>query len=157
MSNWSSFRLIEKYDKTTAVKISAVFWTLNMLTLYKCSEMGHFRHLRNHAFCSLISERNHLWSSSFFSKWYIEVYFRNLKRNWENDLCFGENCIWIGCGKYSLLPGKNTCHRESISYQTVSRFQILLGKIFWNWSFFRLIKRYDKSTAVNIWAVFPTL
>ena len=103
----------------------------------------------------IISERNHLWSSSFFSKCYkFEVYFRNLKRNWENNFCFGDNCIWIGCVKYSLLPGKNTCHRESISYQTVSIFQILLWKIFWNWSSLRLIKKYDKTTAVKIW-VFP--
>ena len=29
------------------------FWPFNMLTVHKCSDMGLFRHFRNHAFCSL--------------------------------------------------------------------------------------------------------
>ena len=44
---------------------------------------------------------------------------------------FGYNCIWTGCVTHSVLPRDNTSHPESISYQTVSRFQILLRKYFW--------------------------
>ena len=80
---------------------------------------------------SIISEKNQLWGSSFFPKcWKFDVDVRNGEKNCENILGFGGNFIWIDFDKHSLLPRENTCHRESISYQTSSIFHILLERVF---------------------------
>ena len=52
-SNWSSFRVIKKYKKTTAVQISAVFWTFKHAECPLLFWHGLFWHLSNHPFCSL--------------------------------------------------------------------------------------------------------
>ena len=103
---------------------------------------------------SVISEINHLWPHHFFSKCQnFDVACRNLAKNWENVSGFGHNWIWIGCVKHSLFPRANTCHRESICYQTVSIFQIILRLNFTNLSYSKAIKKYLKSTAVKISAL----
>ena len=78
----------------------------------------------------------------FFSNcWIFDVDFRNLEKNRENISGFGDNCVWIGCFKQSLLPRGNMRHQESISYQTVSRFQMLLRQDFSNWKCFNAIEK----------------
>ena len=123
------------------------FGPFNMLTVHICSGTGIFRHLSNHPFFRLAI--NQVWGSAFCSKCRkFDVGFRNGEENAENILGFGDNCIWIGCVKHSLLPRENTCHRDPVCYQTVSRSQILLRKNVSNWSSFRYIKEYHKATAV---------
>ena len=80
----------------------------------------------------------------------FDLNFRNPEKMWENIFNFGDNFIWIGCIKHPLLRRENTCHREPIYWQTVSRFQILMKKNFSNWSSFRVIKSNNKTTAVQI-------
>ena len=68
-----------------------------------------------HFFQSIISERNHLWGSSFlknYSKFFVDSW--NDAKNSENNFWFWDNCIWIGCVRHSVLLRGNTCHRVSI-------------------------------------------
>ena len=45
------------------------------------------------------------WGSSFLTKYFkFDVDFRNEGKNLEKVICFLENWIWIGCGKFSLIP-----------------------------------------------------
>ena len=121
------------------------FGHFNMLTQHKCSDAGLFRHLSNHDFCNLkFWQISQLWGSSLFSKSSkFDVDFRNVEKNQENILSFRENCIWIHFVKLALLPRQNACHHQSICSETVSRFQILLRQNFSNWSFFKLIEKFD--------------
>ena len=105
------------------------FGPLNMLAVHKCSDTGLFRHLTNSTF------------------WWR---FGKQRKNWANIFPFGDNCIWIECLRPSLLPRKNTCHRLSISKQTVWRFQILLRQNFGSWFSFKVINKYEKTTAMLI-------
>ena len=41
----------------------------------------------------------------------LNVHFRNGGKNWENEFCFLDNCICIGCVKFSLYE-QNTCHQQ---------------------------------------------
>ena len=81
-----------------------------------------------------------------FSK--VDVDFRNGEQHSENTLGFADNCTFIGIVEHSLLPRENTCYPEPISYQKVSRFQILLRQNFSNWSYIKVIKKFDKTAAV---------
>ena len=77
----------------------------NMLTVRECSETGLFRHLsyrvfRSPYFLKYISYEGHLFFSKC-SKKYIN--FRNGKKNSEKLIRSLDNCIWIGCCKFSLL------------------------------------------------------
>ena len=94
---------------------------------------------------SIVWEINKLWGPSF-SKQYsqFEVDFRNSEKKSKNFLSFPENCIWSGCFKDSLLPRENTCYRESVSYQTVSRFHILPRQNFPNWFISKWSKNMTK-------------
>ena len=76
-----------------------------------------------------------------FKTFKIWCTFQKFGKTWQIFFGFGDNRIWIGCVKDWLLTRENTCHRECISCETVSRFQILLRKNFLNWSSFRLIKK----------------
>ena len=50
------------------------------------------------------SEIHKLWSSSFFSRCSnFDVDFKNATKSREKTLCFFDNCIEIGYGKFSLL------------------------------------------------------
>ena len=130
----------------------------NVLTVHKCSNTWVFRHLSNPAFCSLYfqkkitSEAHLFWR---YSKLYVEI--GNVVKSSENIFWFGNNCIGIGCAKHSLLLRENTCHPVSICLQACSRFEILLKRHFWSWFFSRVVKKYVKNTAVQIYAVFRTV
>ena len=64
---------------------------------------------------SIILELDQLRGPSFFSKCpKFDVDFRSLEKSLENIVSFGENWIWIGCVKHSVLTRENTCHLESI-------------------------------------------
>ena len=95
---------------------------------------------------------------TFFIKIFkIWCKFQKFEKNWQIFFGFGDDGIWIGCVKDWLLPRGNTCQRESISYQILSRSQILITQNFLNWSSFRLIKKHDKTRPVKISGVFRTL
>ena len=49
---------------------------------------------------------------SKYSKFYVDS--GNADKNCENIFWFGDNIIWIGCVKHSLLLRENTCHWVSI-------------------------------------------
>ena len=53
-----------------------------------------------------------LISSSKYSKFYQD--FGNREKNLKSIFPFGDNIVWIGCFKHSLLLRENTCHRLSI-------------------------------------------
>ena len=93
----------------------------------------------------------------FFKIFKILCKFQKFGKNLQIFFGFGDNGIWIRCVKDWLLPRENTCHRECISCETVSRFHILLRKNFLKWSSFKLIKKFDKTTVVKISVVFWTL
>ena len=49
---------------------------------------------------------HNLWESSFFSECFkFEVDFRNKAKIQKGFLYFLDNCIGIGCGRFSLLSG----------------------------------------------------
>ena len=93
----------------------------------------------------------------FFKIFKIWCKFKKFGKDWQIFFGFGDNGIWIGFVKNWLLPRENTCHRECISCERVSRFHILLRKNFLKWSSFKLIKKFDKTTVVKISVVFWTL
>ena len=54
---------------------------------------------------AITSEIHKLWGSFFFSKCSkSNVDFRNAVKNWEKSCQFLDNCIWVGCRTFSLLP-----------------------------------------------------
>ena len=53
---------------------------------------------------SIISKTQNLWESYFHSKCLkFNAIFKNAAKHWEKAFCFGENCIWTGIVKLSLL------------------------------------------------------
>ena len=57
----------------------------------------------------------------------------------------------------SLNLEKDTCHWQSMCYETSLRFNISLREIFFNSGSFRVMKKYDESTLIQILQVFGTL
>ena len=54
---------------------------------------------------SINLERHTLSGSSFYSKyWKLNVDFRTVFKDWRKTFNFWDNCFWIGCGKFSLIP-----------------------------------------------------
>ena len=84
----------------------------------------------------------------FFKMLKIDVESKNGGQNSESSLSFGDNCTFIGCVKNSILLRENSCHLQFTCYETVSRFQIPLRKNFSNSGYFKVIKKYDKTTAI---------
>ena len=129
-----------------------------MLTVHKCSDTGLFRHLSNPAFFNLKLQKQITSELIFFSKYSkFCADFRNAEKNSENIFRFSDNCIWIRCVKQSLSLRENTFPRVSVCEQTVSRSQILLRQNFSSWFSFRVIKKNDKNTAMQIQAVIWSL
>ena len=64
-------------------------------------------------------------------------------------LCNNDNFIW----NYHCYKEK-TCYLQSICYQDAERFHILLKKRFSNTIFQRVMKKYDKSTVMEISQMF---
>ena len=52
---------------------------------------------------------------------------------------------------------QDTCHWQSMSYETPLRFSILVRGIFSKWVFQRKMKKFDKSALMQISQVFKTL
>ena len=134
------------------------FGHFNMLSVHKCSDRGIFGYISISAFCSLYFHKEgtseaHVFFSKY-SKFYVD--FRNGGKNSEN-IFFWNNSIRIGCVRHLLLLRENTCHRVSVCEQTVSRFQILLKQNFSSWFRFRVIKKYEKNSGLQISVVFPTV
>ena len=87
------------------------FLPFNMLTVYKSSEKGLFRHLVTTFFAVYSFRKTSPLRPIFFSK-YCKVYVDsgNAVKNWEHTFSFWDKCIWIGFVRYSLLLRKNTSH-----------------------------------------------
>ena len=80
----------------------------------------------------------------FFKMFKIWRRFQKFWKKLRKIFFFGDNSLWIGSVKHSLLPRENTCHRESTCYQRVSRFQILLRQNFSNRNYFKVTKTMSK-------------
>ena len=78
----------------------------------------------------------------------IDVESKNGGQDSESSLIFGDNYTLISCVKNSILLRENSCHRQLTCFETVSRFQIPLGRNFLNSGYFKVIKKYDKTTAM---------
>ena len=91
----------------------------------------------------MLSSSLEIWDTSkteYFKLKFFQIY-KKLSQNycrksfssvWESIFGFGDNSIWIGSIKHSILPRENTFHRVSVIYQRVSRFQIPLRENFIN-------------------------
>ena len=84
----------------------------------------------------------------FFKMLKIDVESKNGGQDSESSLIFGDNYSLIGCVKNSILLRENSCHRQLTCYETVSRFQIPLRRNFSNSGYFKVIKKYGKTTAM---------
>ena len=84
----------------------------------------------------------------FFKMLKIDVESKNGAEKSKSSLSFGDNCTLIGCVENSILLRENSCHRQLTCYETVSRFQIPLTKNFSNSDYFKVINKYDKTTAM---------
>ena len=83
------------------------------------------------------------WSSFFNAD------FRIAAKNWEKKFCFLHNFIWIGFGKFSLLQKEYLS--SSINALTNSpKISDITKRDFWNLSFLKVMKKYDKSTVLQI-------
>ena len=95
-------KLMKNHDKSTLMEISQVFrtlWHVDWLSVFRNSPS--YRVVWRSFSQSLISERDWLWSSSFFSKGLkFDVDSRNGIKNSENFFRFSDNCIWIGSCKF---------------------------------------------------------
>ena len=56
----------------------------------------------------------------------------------------------------SAYCGRNTCHRQSMCYQTVLRFMITVKQSFPNWLYLEFLVKKDNSDALLLSAVFGT-
>ena len=66
--------------------------------------------------------------------------------------------IELESGKTSSLNlEKDTCHWQSMCYETSLRLNISLREIFFNSGSFRVMKKSDESTLIQILQVFGTL
>ena len=59
--------------------------------------------------------------------------------------------------KISNNPEEDTCHWQSIFYETPIRFNILLREIFLKSGFLRVMKKYHESSLMQILQKFGTL
>ena len=68
--------------------------------------------------------------------------FKNGAKNWEKFFCFGDNCIWIGIAKLSLL--------RTGYFSYFSRFCLSIREAFSNSTDLAVIKEYDKGAVTQI-------
>ena len=74
----------------------------------------------------------------------------------KNTLAF--NIISFESGTANSASSEHdTCHHQSICWQTPVRFQISIREIFSKSFPLRVVKKYDKSAAMQILQVFGTL
>ena len=83
----------------------------------------------------------------------IKSIFKNWSKSWEHILSFLDNFIWIGCSKFSVLPGNSYSLGVNV-LTNVLRFQILLRITFSNGKFPRVMNKGYKTTIVQIKAMF---
>ena len=83
-------------------------WLLNILTVLVCTEWWLYRYLHKHVFRSLQFRKDISYETDlFFSKCSkLNLDLTNAVKNWKEMFSFSDNFIWIGCRKFSLLPGK---------------------------------------------------
>ena len=103
-SNGISFAVINHYDKSAVMQISAVLGHVYHVACRRVVWNRIFRHLSDYFFLVRNSEIQDLWASSFWSKCSkFQLDFKNAAKNSEKVFCFWDNCIWIGIVKLSLL------------------------------------------------------
>ena len=84
-----------------------------------------------------------------FQKW-------QKKKKSENVFAFKDNSIWVGA-KISLHLEKDTCHWQSMCYETSPRFNISLREIFFQSRSIIVTEKYDESALIHILQGFGTL
>ena len=98
----------------------------------------------------ILSEIFKLWGSCCFSKyWKFYEDFKNpIKFPWTN-FGFLDNCVRIGCGKFSVLWQEYLSSVINVS-RTVLIFQIWLKQKLCNLVYVRMMRKYNESGAVPI-------
>ena len=144
----SDQKILQKYYRADLRNIwdpETCWLSINVLT------GGFFFFLVNPVFAVYNFRKKSPLRLNFFLE-YCKLYVDsvNAAKNWENIFWFWDNCIWIGGVRHSLLVRKNTFHLVLICLQNVRRFQILLKQNFSSWFHFRVIKKYEKNTALQI-------
>ena len=134
------------------------FGPFNMLSVHKCPDTGLFTYLSNLLFPVYNLRNKSPMSVIYFSKYCkFYVHSKNAAKSLEIVCSFWDNCISIAGVRHSVFLRENTCHRVGISYENVSRFEILLKQIFSTWHPLKMIKKYEKNTAVQIQAIIRSL
>ena len=77
-------------------------------------------------------------------------------KEWIKVFGFKDNCIWIGTSK-SHNREQDTCHWQSICYETPLRFTMSLKDIFCKSGSVRVMEKYYGSTLMQILYKFGTL
>ena len=91
--------------KVLLCRLTQCLSPFNMLSFERSSETSIIRYLPNHVFRSpsfrkYVTYEGHL----FFPKCSeIDRDFKNVSKKSEKVFCLLDNCIWIGCVKFSLL------------------------------------------------------
>ena len=95
--------------KLLSSRFQQCFQPFNMLTVLGCTKPWLFRDLHKHFFRRLYFRKYISYDAQLFllSVW-------NSVKTSEKAFNFLNNCIWIGCVKFSSLPRKSTSHRESL-------------------------------------------
>ena len=76
----------------------------SIFTVEGCSEMGLLRHLPNRVSPSVSFQIYKSYYDHRFFFWFKNKFkFREYRKKFRKRVCVSDNCIWIGCGKLSLL------------------------------------------------------
>ena len=146
LSDWS-----KNMTKILSCSFKNWFGPFNMLIFSKCSDTWLSRHFSNRAFAAYsLTKKSPLRLILFLKVFTIWCSLKKRRKKLQKYFRFLEIYIWIGCVKQSLLLRQNTCDQVSIWWQKVSKFHILLRQNFSSWFFFRVIKKYNKNTALQI-------
>ena len=93
----------------------------------------------------------------FFSKSFkFDVDSRNALKKSENILIFKITALESGSTNFLYLE-KDTCHWQSMCYETPLTFKISLREIFFKSGSSRVIKKYDENALIQILQEFGTL
>ena len=102
----------------------------------------------------IFPEIHQLWGSPFFGKCLnFHIDFRNTRQNWKKILCFSDNCIWIGCVKFSLLSRE--CLSLTGNMLTNSlRILCITKRDFFQCNYFHSIDKFCKGGVIQIGTLF---
>ena len=129
----------------------------NMLSFKGCSETVFFRIGLTKSLTLCYFRKEVAMTMIFFFKMFkIPCRLKEWNKKTRKDVGYKDKIIWIGTTN-SQNPKEDTCHWQSMCYETHLTFNILLREIFLKSGILRVMKKYNERSLIQILQEFEIL